>query len=64
MIENAKNRSPDHYIKAATTRKKNNYVASEDTRLKISQALTGKKRVLTEEHKRNIAIAAKNRNKK
>ena len=64
MIENAKNRSSDHYIKAAATRKKNNYVSSEETRLKISQALTGKTRVLTEEHKRNIAIAAKNRNKK
>ena len=64
MRDIAKNRSLEHYAKAAETRRKNQYTASEETRLKISQALTGRKRILTEEHKKNIAIAARNRVKK
>lgn len=61
MSYSAKNRSSEHYKKAQESRKNNGYVASDETCKKISLALTGKKRILTEEHKANIRLAAKNR---
>jgi hypothetical protein len=64
MSDNAKKRSSDHYTKIQETRKNNGYVASAETGKKISLALTGKKRILTDEHKANIKLAARNRSKK
>ena len=64
MSDNAKKRSSDHYTKMKETRKNNGYVVSAETGKKISLALTGKKRILTDEHKANIRLAARNRSKK
>jgi phage repressor protein C with HTH and peptisase S24 domain len=57
MRDNAKNREREHYNKGSETRRKNPRIVSEETRLKISQALSRKKRLFTEEHKRNISVA-------
>jgi hypothetical protein len=59
---NANNRSADHYKKAVETRRLNgSYNIAKGSRENISKALKGKPRILTEEHKANIAKAAKNR---
>lgn len=60
----AKNRTPDHYKKAVEARRCNgSYNIPKGSRENISKALKGKPRILTEEHKANIALAAKNRSK-
>ena len=58
-------RHSDHYIKSVETRKLNgSYTIEKGSRPNISKALKGKTRILTDEHKANIALAAKNRVKK